>query len=392
MRFRTRTAPATGTGLRSGPARRHSAWRVLRRVCVLLLLGAAALATLIINDSWIRGEGMIVGELTSVNPITQMRVKHVFVECLEPVHTGQVLARLENELTMEGVRQQIEQLTIELDQARSTVEVAAKQAEAARQLHDARIAVRDQLQAVHDAQSRLIDNRHIASLAWQKSKSDVVRAEAEAHAARFVHETKIEDRRRAQIRTRLIEQHIESLRGSPELMGSLELRAPKDGFLTQCDARAGEVVDASTALFRIFNPDEAYAVVFLSPADAERRDNGDRLQLEIDGIPGKVTGVITGFYPQFSGLPQALTRYFWQQEKWSQFAPVRVHLQALDPTRRARLRASARVYVSTWELSSRGVLGDIARALHLEDTVNATRKLLEARTRSPMPIAGAAPR
>lgn len=350
--------------------------RALWRAIAVLLLGAAVVAALIVSASWLRGEGMIVGELTSVNPITQMRVKKVLVECLQPVRHGQVLARLENELTMETVRQQIDQLTIELDQARSSVEAAANQAAAARQLHDARIAVRGQLQLVLDAQSRLLDQHHIASLAWQKSKSDVVRAEAEAQAARYVYETKLEDRRRAQIRARLIEKLIESLRSSPELMGSVDLLAPKDGYLTQCDARAGEVVDASTALFRIFNPHDAFAVVFLDPGDAERRDVGDALEIEIDGIHGSVHGVITGFYPQFSALPDALTRYFWQQERWSSFAPVRVQLDGLDDAQRARLRASARVYVSAWDLPDSGLTGSLVRMLRIECGMAAARSLL----------------
>jgi hypothetical protein len=132
------------------------------------------------------------------------------------------------------------------------------------------------------------------------------------------------------------------------MMGRFILRAPKSGVLTQCEGRVGEIVEPRDALFRIFSPDNAYALAFFHPSDVRRLSPQRELSVTIAGVEHPVRGRISGIYPELSGLPQNITRYFWQQERWSQYVAVRLDLIDLPPELRFELRAGARIAASTW--------------------------------------------
>jgi multidrug resistance efflux pump len=120
--------------------------------------------------------------------------------------------------------------------------------------------------------------------------------------------------------------------------------------VTQCTARRGEVIAARTPIFSIFNPADTYAVVFFDPSDIAKLDIGQSFKIDITGVGKSVAGTVTGFYPENSALPSSLTRYFWQQEKWSQYVPVRVDFTNLDATQRRKLFAWAQLSASRWEI------------------------------------------
>ncbi|MBV8399995.1 MAG: HlyD family secretion protein [Acetobacteraceae bacterium] len=169
------------------------------------------------------------------------------------------------------------------------------------------------------------------------------RADAETKAAEFVYQTKIADQKRSELDAEVLDKRIASFQNSPELTGHFFLTAPTDGTVTQCTALPGEVIAARTPIFSIFNPANTYAVVFFAPSDVPRLDRGQKFKISIGGVGGSVSGKLTDFYPELSALPGSLTRYFWQEEKWSQYIPARIDFTDLTPSQRSKVFAWAQL-------------------------------------------------
>ena len=332
----------------AGSARRRL-WRFSPSRAALFAIAAVIVAGLAADRAWVRGNGIVAGELTAVAPIVQARLKRVLVSCLDHVVQGQRLAEFENEATVQAAAQQMQQLRLELTQARAEIDVTDREAEAARKLVDAQTALLNQLVAVMKAQDELVKKQNVAALIWEKAKADVARADAEAHAAEFVYETKRADQKKAELAAEVLQQRINDFMSSPELTGDFYLTAPKDGVVTECSARPGEVIAVKTPIFQIFNPDDSYAVVFFDPADIDKLVPGQPFTVKIGGIGEPVTARVAGFYPELSALPNSLTRYFWQQEKWSQYAPVRLDFDQLSIANKSRILAWAQLSASRWE-------------------------------------------
>lgn len=365
VRFRRSTEVQNGRGPLPPPENgtRLRRRRAFRRYVVLAVILLAIAAFAYFDRGWISGDGIVVGQLSPVNPISQVRVKKLLSKCLDYVSRGQVLAQLENEVTAQAADQQLRQLELQLADARAEAAVADKEAEAARRYLDAQSAVRDQLQEVLKAQSEMVKNNYTATLVWQQAKADLAKAQSETQAAAFVVQSKEAEGRRATVEADLTEKRIAAFRDSPELQGRYDLKAPKAGYLTECNAYEGAVVDADTVLYQVFNPADAYAIVFLSPSDAPRLTPGDTVEIRIGGIEAPIAARITGFYPELSGMPDSLTRYFWEQEKWSQYEPIRLDFVGLSDVQQRGLKSFAQVSVSMWRSPKQGVFGAIAQLI-----------------------------
>jgi multidrug resistance efflux pump len=353
MRFRrsifipSRMSPLTA----AIPAHRRK--RRLSRRNLFLAAAALVVAGGAVGDRmWTRGNGIVAGELTAVTPIVQARLQNVFVTCLDRVSRGQRLAEFDNEATVQAAAQQLKNLELQLLQARAQVEIAATEAEAARKLHEAQLLLTDELRAVFRAVDDLLKKQVVATLVWEKAKADAARSEADASAAQFVYETKRADQKKAEIDAEVLQERIDSFKNSPELTGHFFLTAAKDGIITECAARQGEVIAAKTPIFQIFNPNDVYAVIFFDPGDSPSLALGQQYKIRVGGIDEPLTGRITGFYPELSALPSSLTRYFWQQEKWSQYAPTRLDFDGLTAGEKDKLRAWAQLSASRWQLGS----------------------------------------
>jgi len=351
MRFRSVLRPKAGNGVSSmgAPSPSKRLWWCSRARATLFAIGAAIIAGLVADRAWIRGNGIVSGELTAVAPIVQARLQRLFVNCLDRVVRGQYLAEFDNEATVEGAAQQLHQLQLQLTQARAEIDIAEQQALAASKLVEAQVALYEQLKSVLKAHDELIKKQYVAALVWEKTKADVARAEAETRAAEFVYETKKADQKKAELATAVLQLRIDSFKNSPELTGHFFLTAPKDGIITECAARPGEVIAAKAPIFQIFNPDDSYAVVFFDPGDIVKLAFGQRFAVSVGGIEGTVTARVTGFYPELSALPSSLTRYFWQQEKWSQYAPVRLDFDRLSSAQTSKVFAWAQLSASRWQ-------------------------------------------
>ena len=91
----------------------------IRPRTILFAVGAAIAAAFAADRTWVRGNGIVAGELTAVSPIVQARLQRLFVQCLDHVTRGQSLAEFDNEATAEFAAQQLQQLQLQLTQARA---------------------------------------------------------------------------------------------------------------------------------------------------------------------------------------------------------------------------------------------------------------------------------
>lgn len=321
----------------------------IRPRTILFLVGAAILAWFASDRLWIRGSGIVAGELTAVSPIVQARLQRLFVNCLDHVTRGQRLAEFVNDAAVQFADQQLRQLELQWAQARAEIEVADREAGAARKLVDAQDALLKQQIAILDAEDKLRKENFAAELVWRQAKAAVDRADAETRAAEFVYETKRADQKMAEVSVGILQKRIDAYKNSPELTGHFYLTAAKDGIVTECTATEGEVIAARTPIFRIFNPDDIYAVVFFDPSDAARLARGQTYEIDVQGVGRPVTGAVTDFYPELSALPSSLTRFFWQREMWSQYVPVRLDFTNLEAAQRAKIFAWAQLSVSHWD-------------------------------------------
>jgi multidrug resistance efflux pump len=323
-------------------------WRVRPRF-ILFLIGAAIAAGFAIDRVWIRGNGIVAGQLTAVSPIVQARLEQLLVQCLDRVTRGQRVAKFVNEAVAQAAAQQLQQLQLQLSQARAAIKIFDHQANAARKLVEAQEALLKQQIAILKAEDELVKKNNVAVLVWQQAKAAVDRAEAETRAAEFVYETQRANQRKAELDAEVLQERIDSFIGSPELTGQFYLSAPKDGIVTECTAREGEVIAARTPIFSIFNPNDTYAVVFFDPSYIPKMTRGQSFKISIEGVDEPVIGTLTDFYPELSALPSSLTRFFWQREMWMQYVPVRLDFANLNATQRSKVFAWAQLSASRWE-------------------------------------------
>ena len=321
---------------------RRRLWLIRPRTILVLIFTAIAVA-FVADRMWVRGNGIIAGELTTVSPIIQARLKRLLVHCLDHVTRDQPVAEFVNEEREQSAAQQLQQLELELSRARAGIEIAGHEADAAQKLVEAQRALYRQQVSVLQAEDQLVQHQYVAVLVWQQAKAAVERTDAETRAAEFVYETKKADQARAELDAQVLEKRIASFKDSPELNGHFYLNAPIDGTVTECTGLPGEVIAARTPIFSIFNPDDIYAVVFFDPNDIPKLARGQKFDVSIGGIGNPVSATLTDFYPELSALPSSLTRYFWQEEKWSQYAPVRLDFTNLDETRRSKIFAWAQL-------------------------------------------------
>ena len=326
----------------------------------MLVVAVAALALAFVLDrTWVRANGIVAGELVAVSPIVQARLQKLFVRCLDHVTRGERLAEFNNEATVEFAAQQLQQMQLQLTQAREQVNIDVQQGEAAKKLVEAQDVLWKQQIAILDAETQLLQHHYVAELIWEQAKAAVSRADAETRAAEFVYETKKADLKRAQLDVEILEKRIASFVDSPELTGHFYLTAAKDGIITECTGREGEVIAARTAIFSIFNPNDTYAVVFFDPNEIAKVARDQTYNITIQGIDKPVKAKVTDFYPELSALPTSLTRYFWQREMWSQYIPVRLDFENLDESQRNRVFAWAQLSASRFD---GGGIRDLGRA------------------------------
>jgi hypothetical protein len=74
---------------------------------------------------------------------------------------------------------------------------------------------------------------------------------------------------------------------------------------------------------------------------------------------------VVGAHPERPGMPPAMSRFFWQDERWSQYAPVRLDFAGLTAAQQSQISAGMRVDVSILEVPefARPMAGVLKRLL-----------------------------
>jgi multidrug efflux pump subunit AcrA (membrane-fusion protein) len=143
-------------------------WRIRPR-SVLLTIAAAMFGWVALDRSWVRGNGIVAGELTAESPIVQARLLRLFVKCLDHVSKGQRLAEFYTMVQLAG--QELQQLQFQLAQERAEVEIADREAQAAQKLTDAQNALLQQQVAVLQAESKLKEQNFVADLVCELARA-----------------------------------------------------------------------------------------------------------------------------------------------------------------------------------------------------------------------------
>ena len=107
-----------------------------------------------------------------------------------------------------------------------------------------------------------------------------MRADAEKASAEFIYQTKFADQKRAELDAEILEKRIRVSRTHAEAHRHFFLTAPTDGVVTEGTAKEGEVIDAHTAIFSLFNPNEYLCCCFFAPSDVGHLARGQVFQLE----------------------------------------------------------------------------------------------------------------
>ena len=89
--------------------------------------------------TWVRGNGIVSGELTAQSPIVQARLERLYVKLPRPCDAWSAAGRIsERRHGVQLADQQVQQLEFQLEQARAEIDIADREAQAAAKLTDAR--------------------------------------------------------------------------------------------------------------------------------------------------------------------------------------------------------------------------------------------------------------
>ncbi len=352
MRLRSSQSTATKGNVEVHQVRQQRAWRVRRGFIVTFLVMLAGFA-LVIQEIWIRADGLVVGNVTSVEPLFRARVRAVLSACDQPVAAGQPLLELENELIAVQFNETLNRLEDRAIRSRAELEIQAEQVAAAKEDHNASLAILAEKASLWQVHDRLFQKQVITRTAWTSARSAWKRAEAESFAAeaRWRARQAEYDRAEKELLASLgsfSAEEISGIRDSSIDGRTLVLRAPKSGLLTQCEVNPGEIVDAGKPIFQIFHPSDAYIEAYFSPDDVEELTRDKVFTVRLTGIDTPFRGRIETVQAVVSELPPQLIRYFWQRAQWSQYQPARISLRNAPPELLSRVRSDARADVSVF--------------------------------------------
>jgi membrane fusion protein (multidrug efflux system) len=356
-------ADAPERRLRHGRGQAAAAAPPVRRIrwsrwILLSILVVAAAWYLLTGQATVVAQGVVNGDTTRVAAISRGRILSADARCGDTVQSGQVLAAVGNEERLLEIDARYENLSGELQGARAETGPALRQAReraaaAYRALEAARTGLAD-AQEERATYMRLFDQRAITQTKMRNAEERY----QDALAARDIAVAEWQEALAAYDRTESeLFTTVELLRAQLNEVDALRQRAtrtvltaPASGTIARCEAAVGEVVEAGEALFEVFGTDSAHILAYLDPKDVRRIALGLPATLTINGLPGRYAGRVTAILPLVEELPPALRRYFWQDEEWQQYAPVRIDLRGLGPAQRRQLSFGTRadVTIEVW--------------------------------------------
>lgn len=358
MHFRGKPQPKATPGIVAAGKKRR--WT---RFALVPLLGGTFMYAVAVPPANLRVEGLLQGDLIPVAPLYRAQITQQLTSCYSKVKAGEPLVIVSNFMLDEQYASdyQIRMASMHLEEINQNegAAAAAMEIQVARQNYEAAAASAEKAKALSQAYDELHEARAIGRIARDAARSDSLRAAAETAALREAWQKS--QLNLAQIKKGSVEK-IASLRQQLSLteearkrVSTQPLLSPASGQVLDCAAHPNAVVEAGTPIYRIFDINRAYVMVFTDPSEISRLSVGMPAYLTIPGISETLPGHIAALTPEAAKLPEALTRYFWQHNQWSQYRPVKIaldNLEKLDPALREKLifdaRVQVRIPVSSW--------------------------------------------
>ena len=323
---------------------------------VLLVLAIVAVAAYIFVPGYlyIRADGLVQGDLVPVAPLYRVRVDKLLVHCQDHVTAGEKVAMVSNFLVQADYQRQYLQSVeqVQLSRVALNERVATAQTDAA-SLREKYEAARLDEQRTHQAflsYDRAYKQGAIPAVDWQGKRTEWQTAQANAQSAysdwqRSLQEIgRINASENAKIASN--EELSSGAQALAQRVGGEPLVAPVSGYVVDCIERPQNVLEPSTPLFSIFEPNRAYVVAYFDPATVSKLHLNQNVDVNIAGLSSPVAGRIGVIYPSLSKLPPQLTRFFWQHVQWTEYRPVRIMLDRLTADQRQQLYYDAQARIS----------------------------------------------
>ncbi len=337
--------------------------RRLAKITLALLLGGTVLYAVAVPPANVRVEGLLHGDLIPVSPLYRAQITQQIATCYSTVKAGEPLVMVSNFILDEqyasDYQSRLTSLHLEQINQNEGAAAAAMEVQMAQQSYRAAASSAEKAKALSQAYDELHDARAIGRVARDAARSDWQRANAESAA---LNEAWKKSRMNlAQIqkgsveKVASLEQQLSLIDDARKRVSTQPILSPASGQVLDCTASPNAVVEAGTPIYRIFDIDRAYVMVFTDPSEISSLSVGMPAYVSIPGVAETLPGRITALTPEASKLPDSLTRYFWQHTQWSQYRPVRIaldNLESLDPAVREKLifdaRVQVRIPVSSW--------------------------------------------
>jgi multidrug resistance efflux pump len=323
---------------------------------LLLVLAVVGLAAYLIvpNIYYLRADALVQGQLVPVSPLYRARIDKLLVECDDHVSAGQEVAVISNFLVQADYQRQYLQSAsqLALSKIASSDKVAQAEANVAA-LQQKYVAAKLDAKRLGD-QFGAFDQAYaqgaISEFDWQTKRTEwqaaIATAEGDHQALLRAVQDVARVRSDANANIASDEQLSNQAQSLAARVGEEPLRAPVGGYIVDCIDRPQNVIEPSTPIFDIFDPNRAYVLAYFDPNSIDKVSLNERVDVQIAGVKHTLTGRIGAIYPDLSKLPPQLTRFFWQHIQWSEYRPVRILLDHVSPQDRARLYYDAQARVS----------------------------------------------
>lgn len=300
---------------------------------LLLALFFASLGWLVfVNSARVIGVGYIEVEETIIASPFTGRVHALYVTCNDRVKAGDPIGVVDDPLRTGKYREELAALEAQyaqrkithdarLAQGQARVDAARRRADAAQKRADNAEALRDAMEAAHRRQEaglkermRALNEYDQAIGALAAAQADVVRREAEL-ARLHVEEA-------AQLAG--FAERLDSQRRLVALGEENVARAPYDGVVTACPRTVGEMVNPGIALARVQRAEGARILIWVAAADLQSVRAGMRADVYLSETDHVLSGEVRSLPVEVGPMPSRLRRYFWQNQRWQQYAPLEI--------------------------------------------------------------------
>jgi multidrug resistance efflux pump len=339
----------------SGPHELPQKRRKIPWARLILILAIAGVLGYIFVPRYlsIGADGVVMGQLVPVAPLFSARIDSIAVQCGQSVTKGQPVAivtnfLLQGQYEQDNQRMSADLVTQQIAQSQGLTEALAAEASALERYQSAVYETR-KLETIKDAYEHTFEAGAIGRLPYEEAAADWRAAVAEQQSLQSLWEQAHD--RVARVKSEdgnLEKSYANQVAVSDDLKNQVHaqaLFAPVSGRIVQCDGEPQAIIEAGTAIYKIFSPKRAYVLAYFDPPATARVHVGDKVAVSIVGFPTRIEGRVVVIYPTLSRLPDQLTRFFWQHQQWSEYRPIKISIPTMDNNLTDQLAYDAQVHV-----------------------------------------------